>query len=130
MSTSEAPGASKLEKIVGTVSTLAGLAPAILTFFGLYPVSIYQPAIYKGFEWFLLIPVGLGLLSLKAIMEWHWFVWVIGGLFLISACVVFYIYVSFGPSDPIHIKNWILSYCTLAFLFACGWRLILDWRGI
>ncbi len=101
------------------VTGIAGQAPWISTVTGLYPLSLYQPLIYRGQEWFLIIPLMVGVVGTIAVLiSLSRALCVIVPVFLILAGIVYWIFVSFPVGSPLHPINWILSYCLWALLFA------------
>jgi hypothetical protein len=104
------------EKVVAPIiSFIVSQAPlaSILTT-GYDPFTFYQPAIYDGYQWFLVIPA---IVSLAAIY------WVeISGrafiylflLFIIMGLGSIYIFRYLPPHSDLHFWNWILWNCLVA----------------
>src|ERR1700719_4425194 len=117
---------SKLEKLVPIITTVLGQAPWIATITGAYPLSLYQPAIYRGKELFLVVPVMVAIVATWAAVKSIGATWAIFVIFLVVVGLVYWIYTSAPTLDPIHTVNWILFYCAFALLFAALTRLIVD----
>jgi hypothetical protein len=101
-------------KVIAFIGGLAGQLPSFMTVTGWFPLSLYQPLIYRGKEWFLLIPLVLGVLATCSVIRWGSAKFVVGGLGIILAIFVYWALVFFPVSSPMHPINWILSYCVIA----------------
>jgi hypothetical protein len=77
-------------------------------------------------EWYLVVPVGVGVLSTWMVGLYRWTMWILLVLLIGCSVLVYWIYSHYPPLDPIHAYNWVLSYCAPAILFAMLCRLVLD----
>src|SRR5713226_8076481 len=122
MGKSSKPGSAKgkvnaakgLEKAIAAAFALLGQAPWITTITGVYPISLYQPSIYRGKELFLLVPIMVGVIATWAVVLSRKAMWVVFLAFLLVSSFVYWAYETFPPLSPIHPINWILSYCAFA----------------
>jgi hypothetical protein len=124
-----APAVGALEKSIAAIFALIGQAPWASTMLG-YPLSLYQPGIYRGKEWFVVFPVMVGVFATWAAIQSRAAMWVIFLLFILLTGLVYYLYTNFPPISPVHPVNWILSYCAFALLFAALARLFIDLMGV
>jgi hypothetical protein len=116
-----------LEKFIRAGSAILGQAPGAIAAISKYNVSIYQPAIYKGSEYLLVVPLAVGIVA-------TWFahkfsaiaMWVLLPLTLVLAAAVYYVYTNFEATDRIHQLNWALSYCVAALVAAILYRFLVD----
>jgi len=114
--------------VVAFVASQAPLASILTT--GYDPFSIYQPAIYEGYQWFLLIPA---VVSLAAI---YWvetskraFLWLFI-IFLTMGIVVMILYKYFAPRSEVHLWNWLLWNCLIAIGVAIALHVYLRLRRL
>ena len=117
-----------IEKWIRGLTTIAGQLPGAITAISKYDqFSLYQPAIYRGSEPLLIIPLAVGLVA-------TWFahkfaaiaMWVLLPLLLALAAVVYFVFTSFDATDRIHQLNWALSYCVVALFAAILYRFLVD----
>lgn len=119
-------GVGNLDKFLGVGSAVLGQAPWIATVSGIYSFSLYQPAIYRGKELFLLIPLMVGLFSTWCVVRWHQAMWVVLVLFIMLCIFVYWAYETYPPLSAIHPINWVLSYCAFALFVAVLLRATMD----
>jgi hypothetical protein len=115
-----------LEKAAGIVSALLSQAPWVTTVTGAYRISLYQPAIYRGKELFLVIPLMVTVVGTWLVMRDRRMMWYISITFLVLAIFVYATYVTFPPLHWIHPINWILSYCAFGLFSAALCRACVD----
>lgn len=124
------------DKVGGTCSAVAGIAPPALTGFGYHWVSLYNPPIYEHLEPFLLIPIIVALFSSWSVMTSPvWSMRIIFVASLLLAIVVLLVYLKFPEqytvsSISIHALNWILSYCVLAMAIALLFGFLLALKRV
>jgi hypothetical protein len=114
----DAQPVDKIKNIIGVVSALVGQIPWALTMWSQYPVSLYQPAIYRGKRFFVVVPMMIGVVAVSALLRYRAAIWFVLTAFLIITAFVYWVYETKPPDDPIHAVNWILSYCAFALLMA------------
>jgi hypothetical protein len=115
------------KSVAALISTVLGQLPSIATLMGFHPfISLYQPSIYQGKEFFLLVPFMVGLFATWSVLRWPKAMWVVFLIFLILAVFVYYVYENYGPLSPLHPINWIMSYCAFALFVAALTRLTID----
>lgn len=113
-------------KWIALFFTVIGQLPTLATFTGVHPISLYQPAIYHDKEYFLLVPVMVGLFATWCVLRWPKAMWAVLAIFLMLTSVVYYVYDNLGPLSPVHPINWVLSYCVFALCLAALTRLTID----
>lgn len=98
--------------IISFILSQAPLASILAT--GYDPFAFYQPSIYDGYQWFLVIPA---VVSLAAI---YWvessrqaFIWLFV-VFVVMGLVSIYIFRYLPPHSDLHFWNWILWNCLIA----------------
>jgi len=116
---------NKIEKLIAVASAVVGQAPWVSTIFG-YPLSLYGPSIYHGKEFFLLIPLTVGVFATWSVILWRGAMWIVGILFLAIAAAVYWIFETLPASSPYHSINWIASYCAFALFVASLARALID----
>jgi hypothetical protein len=117
---------SIVDKLLGIVSLVIGQMPWIVTMLTTYPLSLYQPSIYRGKELFLLIPLMAGVFSTWSVLLWQRAMWAVLALFILSSIFVYSIYETAAPPSELHFVSWIVSYCAFAFFVAVLLRTIID----
>jgi|HubBroStandDraft_5_1064220.scaffolds.fasta_scaffold74372_2 hypothetical protein len=121
-----------IDKIIGWTTSIAATAPATLTVTGVYPLSLYQPYIYKDRVYFLVIPGLILLFSTWAVARKPRAtmpISIIFGAGLFLAIVVFFIYETVPTSNVfVHRINWILSYGVLALTAPLAFGLLVRLR--
>jgi hypothetical protein len=115
-----------IQKGLALAAAVIGQAPWITTVTGMYPISIYQPAIYLDIKPFLLIPLALGVFSTWIAVIYKRSIWCLVGIFLALSAFVYWIFVTFPPLSTIHPINWIFSYVAFALFVAILCRALID----
>jgi hypothetical protein len=119
------------KRVAGFVSFVVSQIPfGYILVTGYVPFQFYQPLIYDGYQWFLLIPAVVALAAI------YWverssaaFLWVFV-FFLLLGIVVLVLYRYFPPHSEVHFWNWILWNCLIALTLALALRLYLYFRGL
>jgi hypothetical protein len=116
-----------LEKIIAVITAIAGQLPWVVTITGAYPLSLYQPSIYRGKELFLIVPAMIAIAATWAVLTYpRRAMWIIFVIFLFVVALVYWMYQGLPTTSPFHFVNWILFYCAFALLFAALTRFIVD----
>jgi hypothetical protein len=115
------------EKTIGTVMTIGGQVPGAVAAFTKYNISIYQPSVYKDYEFLLILPLAVGVFATWFAYKYSAIaMWLLLPTFLALFGVVYWIFENFDTSSRVHTFNWALSYCVLAVFAAMLYRLLAD----
>jgi hypothetical protein len=87
----DAQPVDKIKNIIGVVSALVGQIPWALTMWSQYPVSLYQPAIYRGKGFFVVVPVMIGVVAVLALLRYRAAIWFVLTAFLIITAFVYWV---------------------------------------
>jgi hypothetical protein len=118
---------NNIEKIGAALSWLVGQIPSLTIATGWYPLSpLYHPGIYRGYEFFLLVPLMFGLFASWWVIRWRGAMWIVLVLFFAIVVTVYLIYENLPPSSGLHVIGWIASYCAFALLVAVAVRVLID----
>jgi hypothetical protein len=118
----------RADKILALASFVVGQIPVIFQALErpLDFLSIYQPLIYQGKEFYLALPVMVGLFATWFVFSYgRWAMWTLLVVFLSLSAVVAWLW-NWPATDPIHAFNWALWYCCLALIAAVITRIIDD----
>jgi hypothetical protein len=104
------PTDSIVEKTgVAFFSFIASQAPlAAMLKTGRDPFTFYQPAIYEGYLWFLLIPAVISVAAIYWVTTSHRAFLVLLIIFVISGIILLVIFRYFPTHSDLHFWNWIL----------------------
>lgn len=126
------PSAAQIfEKICAAgVAFVASQVPLSSIVTGHDPFTFYQPYIYDGYEWFLLIPAVVALAAMYWVVTSPRAFLPVFVVFLLLGGVVLALYRSFPPHSSVHLWNWILWNCLIALGLAIALRVYLLLRGL
>jgi FtsH-binding integral membrane protein len=107
------------DKVFGVAQLVLAQVPGLVSGFTQYRLSIYQPAIYKGHEAYLILPLFVGLVATWSVMQYkRRAMWALVPIFVVLMITVISIYSTVDVFSGVHALNWALSYCLVAVFFA------------
>jgi hypothetical protein len=121
-------GSATLDRIAAAASAVIAQIPWLATVTGTYNISLYQPAIYRGKELFLVAPLMVAVMAVWCVLRYRGAMWGIFVAFCLMLALVYWIYTSFPVESPLHAANWILSYCVFALFVAALGNLLISFR--